>query len=51
MQKEIDKLQQMKSKAETQKFQLYDDYTKGIVQRDIMNLKGRGLLSILVKLR
>lgn len=36
LQKEIDKLQQMKSKAETQKFQLYDDYTKGIVQRDIM---------------
>ena len=26
----------MKSKAETKKFQLYDDYTKGIVQRDIM---------------
>jgi len=36
LQKEIDKLQQMKSKAETKKFQLYDDYTKGIVQRDIM---------------
>ena len=36
LQKEIDKLHQMKSKAEAKKFQLYDDYTKGIVQRDIM---------------
>ena len=26
----------MKSKSEAKNFQLYDDYTKGIVQRDIM---------------
>lgn len=51
LQKEIDKLQRMKSRSETQKFQLYDDYTKGIVQRDIMISERTTLTEHIVKLR